>query len=297
MQQVRGTQSFVNVMSEVWRRPSLAALEIVWRWVVGAPILALAVFESVRVLHGISLNTTELEAMTVFQPVAAFRTIDATMAAILPTTKPIALRLLPLAAAAWLLAAAFGRTVVLRRFDRTLHARPLTQLALGTLRAALLTAVWMLWLGLIARAGRVAITGPAAEGGEPNVVLYAAILICGALVLYVLWAIFSWPLQLAPLLAMQRNLGPIAALQAALHSSAVRGKLVEVNLVMNIVKIAVLVLGMVFSATPLPFASVETQTFLNIWWGGVILLYLATLDYFHVVRSVAYLSLWRALQD
>jgi hypothetical protein len=283
-------------MSAVWRRPAVAALEVVWRWAVGVPILALGLFESLRVAHGIRLNTEALLAMTVFQPVAAFLTIDAAMARILPVARPIAMWLFPLAVLSWLLAAAFGRTMVLRRFDRTLHARPVTMLALGTLRATLLAAMWMLWFGLVVRAGKIAITGPAAHGGEPNLILYCAILICGTLVLYVLWAIFSWPLYLAPLLAMQRNLGPIAALSVALRDTSVRGKLIEINLVMNIVRIALIVLAMVFSASPLPFSSVETQTFLNFWWSGVMLLYLAMSDYFHVVRSAAYLWLWRALE-
>jgi hypothetical protein len=291
---IRGTQSFVGVMTAIWRRPSLTALEIFWRWAVGAPIVALAVWRGLLASRTVTVDMTALQAMTVFQPVAAFHTIDVAMAAILPAVKPIAIWLLPLAAIAWVLTAAFGRTLVLRHMDRTLHARPLTLLVLGVLRAVLLTAAWVLWSWLIVEAGHIAITGPAGHGGEPNIVLYCAMLICGTLFLYVLWAIFSWPFMLAPLLAMQRNLGPLAALNAAFGSTAVRGKLIEINLVMNIVKIAALVLAMVFSASPLPFASVETQMFLNYWWGGVIVLYLVALDYFDVVRSAAYLSLWRA---
>jgi hypothetical protein len=111
----------------------------------------------------------------------------------------------------------------------------------------------------------------------------------------VFWAVCSWPFQLAPLLAMEENIGPLSALRSAISGGGVRSKLVEINLVMNIVKIAVLVLGMVFSASPLPFSSVETQTFLNCWWAGVIALYFAASDYFHVVHAVAYLSLWREL--
>ena len=121
-------------------------------------------------------------------------------------------------------------------------------------------------------------------------------LICGTLALYVLWAIFSWFLQLAPLLAMRLNLGPAAALVAALKSSRnLRGKLIEINLVMNIVRIALIVLAMVFSATPLPFNTITTQTFLNFWWTGVGLAFLVFSDYFHVVRAAAYLSLHHAL--
>ena len=99
---------------------------------------------------------------------------------------------------------------------------------------------------------------------------------------------------LAPLLAMQLGVGPGSSVEGGVSEWGGWGKLIEINLVMNIVRIALIVLAMVFSASPLPFSSVETQTFLNCWWGGVAWLYLGMSDYFHVVRSAAYLSLWRA---
>jgi hypothetical protein len=196
----------------------------------------------------------------------------------------------------WNLIAALGRTLVLRRLEPTLHARRLSLFFLGTLRTLCLTAAWALWLWLVVTASRIAITNPAAQGAEPSLVLFAAMLIVGTLALYCLWAIVSWPLQLAPLLAMRNNLGALAALRAAITSAKdLRAKLIEINLVMNIVKLALIVLAMVFSASPLPFTSVATPEFLQIWWTGVILLYLAMSDYFHVVRAAAYLSLHRAL--
>jgi len=194
----------------------------------------------------------------------------------------------------WLVVAAVGRTMVLRRLDGRLQPRRFTMLVLGALRAGLLAVVWGLWLYGVGVAVRVSITGPASRQAEPSVVLFCAMLIVGTLGLYVLWGALSWPLYLAPLLAMQLGLGPAGALKAAFRSGPVRGKLIEINLVMNIVRIALIVLAMVFSASPLPFSSVETQTFLNCWWGGVGLVYLGMSDYFHVVRSAAYLSLWRA---
>jgi hypothetical protein len=72
-----------------------------------------------------------------------------------------------------------------------------------------------------------------------------------------------------------------------------RPKLIEVNLVMGIVKVALIVLAMVFSACPLPFENVESQTFLTWWWIGVAVLYLVASDYFHVVRVSAYDALYR----
>ncbi len=126
-------------------------------------------------------------------------------------------------------------------------------------------------------------------------VLIRASVLCGWLVVYVLGAVVGWVFQLAPLLAMQRNLGPGASLRAALGCGAARGKLIEVNLVMCIVKISVLELAILFSECPLPFANVESPTFLACWWAGVIVAYLVALDYFHVVHAVAHLKLWRAL--
>ena len=72
---------------------------------------------------------------------------------------------------------------------------------------------------------------------------------------------------------------------------ALRSQLIETNLVMGIVKVALLVLAIVFSACPLPFSSVETQEFLTCWWIGVGVWWLLASDYFHVVRVVAVLRL------
>jgi hypothetical protein len=283
-------------MSRVWGSPSLTALEIAWRWLAGL----LLVFVVRQALWGfgveIGFDTTPLQSVTVFRPVEAVETFKAIIEPVWTYALPTLRWLLPLLVLLWNLVAAFGRTLVLHRLDPTLPARRLTLFLLGALRTLCLTAAWALWLWLVIAASRVAITNPAARNEEPSLVLFAAMLIVGTLALYCLWAIVSWPLQLAPLLAMRNNLGPLAALRAAVTSARdLRSKLIEINLVMNIVKLALIVLAMVFSASPLPFTSVATPEFLRLWWAGVILLYLAMSDYFHVVRAAAYLSLHRAL--
>jgi hypothetical protein len=281
-------------MGAVWRRPSLTGLEVLWRWVVGVVVVVLVKVAFGRYGVELGVDTTGLRGASVFQPVAAIQSIEGYVRGLWAYVKPILGVLIPAAAVVWLIGSAVGRTVVLRRMDGTLKARWFTMLVLGAMRAGLVAVVWGLLFWTIRWAVRVTILGPAAVHAEPNLVLFCAIVIVAAIALYVGWGIFSWPFYLAPLVAMERGLGPVDALRAALRSGAVRGKLIEINLVMNIVKIAALVLAMVFSASPLPFSSVETQTFLQTWWGGVILLYLIALDYFHVVRSAGYLSLWRA---
>jgi hypothetical protein len=301
---IRGTQSFVNIMGQVWRRPSLATLEITWRWLPFIALLIIAYITAVILgsagvdahLTGWSaIDTASVQQLTVFKPVIAINTLSELAGTQLAPFIPLLRWLIPILLFLWLIIAAIGRTIVLRRLDPTLHGRRVTLFILSTLRALFLAGAWYLWLRLVAYAIRTTITGPAARHEDPSLVLFSAILICGTILLYVVWGIFSWFLYLAPLLAMQRNLGVFASLRAAIASKRdLRSKLIEINLVMNIVRIALIVLAMVLSASPLAFQTVATQQFFVIWWAIAILLYLAASDYFHVVRSAAYLSLYRA---
>ena len=301
---VRGTQTFVGVMSAVWGRPSLTGLEILWRWVPGV-VVALIFFGFLSTFgvdadliqrQKLALDVAGIQASTVFQPVAGVSTIAAAWRDLIELVWPVLRWLLPVLFLVWNVVAALGRTKVLRRFDRTLQARRGTVFVLGLLRSSLLVGAWWVWVAFVLWAVRSTITGPAALGQEPNIVSLAALWICGTLVLYVVWGVFSWFLYLAPLVAMLRGLGPVAALRAALGSGRVRGKLIEVSLVMHIVKLALIVLAMVLSASPLAFQTVATQQFFELWWGIAVLLYFAASDYFHVVRAAAYLRLWRAYE-
>jgi hypothetical protein len=280
---IRGTQSFVAIMGQVWRRPSLAAREIAWRWLVGSLFLIPLWIHSGADLVS-RWDEFRSEAIMAFHGAFIYEVQWARLIASVLTLALI-----------WNLTAAIGRTLVLRRLDTTLHPRRFTLLTLSTLRALCLAAAWCIWLRFVTYATHTTITAPAARHEDPSLVLFSAMLICGSILLYVLWGIFSWFLYLAPLLAMQRNLGTIASLRAALASRRdLRSKLIEINLVMNIVRIALIVLAMVLSASPLAFQTVATQQFFAIWWAVAILLYLAASDYFHVVRSAAYISLYRA---
>src|SRR5215469_16901714 len=56
---VRGTQSFVRVLGECWSRPSLLALEILWRWLFGVPLLAILAWQGLLIY---SAMTSQLAA-------------------------------------------------------------------------------------------------------------------------------------------------------------------------------------------------------------------------------------------
>jgi hypothetical protein len=204
--------------------------------------------------------------------------------------------ILPVLAMVWIAVSAVGRTAVLRRLDPALTAHTGTLMVLGAVRLLFLAGTFLAWVRGLMWAGRVAITTPVAAGDEPNLVMYFALVICGTLALFVAWAAASWVLGIAPMLAMLHGYGPGESLRAATRLGSLSGKLVEINLVLGIVKIALIVLAMVFSATPLPFQSFTTDGFLWTWWAGVTVGYLIASDFFHVVRAAAYLELWRAYE-
>jgi hypothetical protein len=234
--------------------------------------------------------------MSILDPMATATTLSQTADELMPRAMHAAAWLAPLLLVLWVLVSSAGRTVVLRRFDPQLHARTGTVIVLQALRIVALLGSFAVWFECLQAAGRYAVNGPIAAGQDPNLVSFCAIAIVETLGMFVLWGVVSWAVSVAPLLAMLRNLGVGASLTAAFHVGPVRSKLVEINLVMGIVKIALIVLAMVFSACPLPFESVATPGFMLRWYAVVTVLYLIASDFFHVVRLVSYLELWRAYE-
>ena len=303
---VRGTQSFVGTLSSVWRRPWLVALEVAWRWSFGAPALALVLFKLRQVLLAATGGTLDpgklgLDPVLLHDPVGALSAdpmgaaskFAVALSIVAPGIEKLAIWLVPLVLVGWIVQSSVGRTMVLRYVDPAMRVRVGTLMALQAIRVAALALVFSLWFRLVGWCAHFAVTGPIALKVEPNLVLYCGLVIVISIAMFCGWGVVSWVLGMAPLLAMTKDLGFTASLRAALALGPVRAKLVEINLVLGIVKIALIVLAMVFSATPLPFSSVESAGFLAWWWFGVALLYLVASDFFHVARMVGYLELWR----
>ncbi len=306
---VRGAQSFVGTLSSCWRRPGLIAREVAWRWVFGVPALWLVVTQVKKVLLAVTGGTLDPASLGLDRallndpvgslsadPMGAAGKFGHALSLVLPQLDRVAVWVVPLLLIVWIVVSSFGRTVVLRRADAALHARPLTLMPLQAIRLVALSGVFSLWFTALGWSTRVAITGPSAAGEDPNLILFCAMVIVISIALFTVWAFVSWVFLVAPLLSMLRGLGVVASLRAALQLGPMRGKLAEINLVLAIVKVALVVLAMTFSATPLPFQDVATPTFLAYWWAGVGLLYVLWSDFFHVARLVAYLNLYRAYE-
>ena len=280
---MRGTQSFVGVMAAVWKRPSLTGLELVWRWSFGLIATGLIWMFAHDALMVWALKIQNVGPILARGGLVARGTTDV-LAQFWPLLGGVA---------AWSVFAGVGRGAVLRRWDSSLRVQCGTVIVLSMLRGYCFAAVVVLWFTLLVGIARNSVWTPMDRGLEPSYVPGFAMAVATTLLIFIFWAAVSWVLRIAPVLAMSRGLGVCESLRAAVRLGPLKSKLIEINLVMGIVKVALLVLALVFSACPLPFESVESQTFLTWWWIGVGVFYLVASDYFHVVRAAAYDALYR----
>jgi len=287
-----GTQSFVHVLSECWSRPSLLVLELLWRWLFGVPLLALFAYEGLHVYAAVSsqLATAGIDQFSIVDPMRAAEIASGVYAVVEPPIVRTALWLIPVAVLAWAIVSGIGRNTVLRRHDPSLPRCPFRLTLLQLLRILFLGGSFVFWFVAIQWSANYALSGD-----EPNLVTYCALVICLSLGIFTLWALVSWVFSIAPLLVLLENRGVGSSLVRSLRLGPLTGKLVEVNLITGIIKLALIVLAMVFSAIPLPFASNMEGPPLYAWWAVVSVLYLIASDFFQVARLVAFIQFWRGL--
>ncbi len=287
---IRGTQSVVGQMGWVMGRPSLTALEVAWRWLIGAPMLAVGWIEVRKILAALPPEATGLDKLDPQNPwISAVRLADA-WDLYRPHILHVLAWLAPAAALAWIVVSALGRNLVMKRLE------PGVRFRVGSL--IVLQAAWLATLGLTGWAwfrciGWVAATH-IGTGEEPDLVGYTMWVVFLTLGFFTLWALISWYVTIAPALVLLENRSVLGSLKASLRlGKPFTGKLVEINLVMGIVKLALLVVAMVFSSVLIPFSEEIGTSTLHVEWIVVSLFYFIASDYFQVVRLKGLIEFWR----
>jgi hypothetical protein len=171
--------------------------------------------------------------------------------------------------------------------DARIRFRPFTMMVLqGSWLGLFALAVWgwlrsMQWVA----ATHINVTG------EPDLVGYFIWVIFLSLGFFTAFALSSWPLSIAPLLALRENRTIASALRGSLSlGKPFAGKLVEINLVLGIVKLALIVVAMVFSAAPLPFSDELGEGAMHAVEAASVVFYFVANDFFQVVRLKAFLE-------
>ena len=284
---VRGTQLLVEHMGGVFRRPSLLAIEVAWRWLFGIPFLLVCWRQAQQILAAYPIDSSAFASLDTQNPWVAAAQISSGISFYEQPVLAVLLWLLPAAAMVWIVVSGLGRGLLLKRMDARMRFRPFTMMVLqGAWLSLFALAVWG-WL----RSMQWAAATKIAIAGEPDLVGYFIWAIFLSLGFFTGFALASWPLLVAPLLVQRENRSIVSALRESLSlGKPFTGKLVEINLVLGIVKLALIVVAMVFSAAPLPFSDELGSDALHLISAASVAFYLLANDFFQVVRLKAFLA-------
>ena len=198
--------------------------------------------------------------------------------------------LLPSAALAWAVVSGVGRNLLLMRMEPGVRFRPFAMTVLQGAWLALLGVTLWGWFVCMQWAAATHITASA----EPDLVGYFVWVIVLALAFFTTFALTSWVFSIAPILALLERRSTLSALgQSFRLGKAFTGKLAEINLVLGIVKLALLVVAMVFSAAPLPFADELGPGAMHFVAAASGIFFLVANDFFQVVRLKAFVEFWK----
>ncbi len=287
---IRGTQKLVDQMGWVFVRPQFTGLEVAWRWIFGAPFLLICWREFQRIVTAVPPESAGVNNLDTQNPWVAVLQLGNVWAHYQPHVAAVLQWLTPAAALAWVVVSGVGRGIVFKRLEPGVRFRPLAMI--------LLQAVWLVLIAVICWCWFLSIQWVAATHispeGEADLVGYAIWAIFLSLGFFSLWALISWPVSIAPMLVLLEDRSPASALVESFRLGKVfTGKLMEINLVMGIVTLMLIVLAMVFSAAPLPFADELGPDALHFAAAGAAIFYLVASDYFQVVKLKSFIEFWR----
>jgi hypothetical protein len=287
---LRGTQSLVGQMGWVFARPSLTAIEVAWRWLFGLPFLFVCWMQVQKILAALPPESAGLSSLDPQNPWVAAVQLSNAWALYQPHIHEVLHWLLPVAAVAWIIVSAFGRSLLFRYMDPALPFRPFAMIVLQAAWLALFLSTCICLVRSMQWVAAATITPTA----EPNLIGYSMGVIFLSLGFFTAWALASWPFSIAPLVMLLEKRSPLSAIGQSLRlGKPMTAKLVEINLVMGIVKLALIVLAMVLSAAPLPFSDQLGTDALHVVWAAATILFFVASDYFQVVRLKGFVEFWK----
>ena len=288
--QVRGTQTLVDQMGWMIRRPAIVAVEVLWRWLFGVPFLIACWMRLQHVFAQLSPEAAGLSNIDAQNPWIAAGQLSRALAKYEPLVAHELRWLAPIAVLAWIVISSFGRNLAFRQMDPRVRLRPLAMMVLQTVWLALFGAVCWGWFRSMTW---VAVTHFPA-GAEPDLIGFSVWLIFLSLAFFTVWALLGWIVSVAPVLMLLENRSAVSALGITLRlGKTFTSELFEIGMVMGIVNLALIVVAMVLSAAPLPFSDQLGGDTLHVVWAGAAVFYLVAHDYFQLVRLKCFVEFWK----
>ena len=292
----RGPRFFADILAECRRRPLLAGTELLWRLCYGLALAALVGWQTWRIWQqvGAKVEATGVLRWSLMRPMRSGLHAAAAWEILRPEVVHTAMWLLPLAVACWAVAAGIGRNAVARRWDARLPWRLRSAIPLLLLRVLGVCGMFALWYAAVRWSAAESLTPAAVNAdGNPDLALYGLLVIACSLGILATWALLSWILSLAPLLAVLEGRGFAGSLVRAVRlGRRLTGQLVGVNVTVGIVRVALMGIATILSAIPSALGAQGAE--LYVWCGLVTLAYMAAGAFFQTVRVAAIIELWRA---
>jgi len=298
---VRGTQLLVEHISDVFRRPALLGIELAWRWLFAVPFLLVCREQMQHLLAAYPLDSSGFDAVSLQDPWNSSVQLTNVFSYYQPHVWAVMRWLFPAAALAWGVLSGLGRSWLLMRFAKQNPAPAVRPIPFRPLTMIALQAGWLVLLGLTYWGWFLSMQWAAAThisvSGGPDLVGYFMWAIFLSLGFFTAFALLSWPFSIAAFVALLEKRSAFSALgQSLMLGRRFTSKLAEVNLVMGIVKLALLVLALVFSSAPVPFAEELGPGALHMAIAGAILVYVLANDFFQVVRLKAFMEFWQVFR-
>lgn len=280
----------VDHMGWVFRRPRLTLIEIAWRWIFAIPFLFVCWRQVQRIAVALPPDQAGMTLLNSQNPWISGMQLGMVWTNYLPYILHVLVWLAPAGFLGWCILAGIGRGIVLRRLKPDVPYRPFTIMFLQACWLMLLLGLFLAWYECIQWIAATHI----ASAAEPDLVGYSIWTIFASLGLFTLWAVISWPLTMAPILALLERRSAFSALAEGFRLGKVfTGKLIEINLTMGIITLMLIVLAMVFSSAPVPFSEELGSGALHFAVVLSFLFYCVASDYFQVVRLKAFIEFWR----
>ena len=286
----------VLLFADLRQRPALLVRELLWRWLCGGVLLALAGYDGWRIWNASlpALQSTglfRLSADSLLQDPSQLSTAFAAASSIVrPQIEHAALGLAPLAIFCWVGAYALGRASVLALYDRRLPRRPWLLAACEGTRVGALLAASALWSALIQLASTVAL-----RGASPNLLLYAVLALAATGAVLLLWGRVARAVELAQALALVESLAFSDALWRAwrLDRALAAQQVRPIRKAAGRARLLLLVAAFVLTLLPAPFG---TGWPLVVWWVALSLALLAAADAVRLGVLFALLGMARGTQ-
>lgn len=229
----------------------MTALEVAWRWLFGIPFLAICWMQARKVLSAVPPENAGLTSLNLSNPWL----LSIKLATAWEIYEPHALSALrwlaPAAAVAWVVVSALGRNLVMKRMEPRIPFRPIGMAVLQAASLGMIALAGLTWYRGVGWAAATKI----GNGSEPDLVGYTVWVVFLSLGLVSVWAVVSWVVTIAPVIALLEDCGAGVALARSFKlGRGFAAKLVEINFVMSIVRLALVVLAMVFSSVLIPFS-------------------------------------------